>query len=341
MKQIGYRDIVVLGGLCALALSATPQHARADASGVSFWLPGPFGSLAATPTVPGWAYETIYIHLQMSAGGGTSFVTSNGIRGSVVAGLNAHADALVEGVTYTSALPVLGGQAAFTVLAAPGDVGAGITASLTGPLGNTISGSKFDNRFTVSDVFYQGTLKWNQGVNNEMVYIAGNIPSGTYDPNRLANLSFGFWGVDVGGAYTYLDPKAGHEFSIAGGVTYSAINPYLQYQNGIDAHLDWAASQFISKSVLVGVAGYYFQQLTDDQGPGATLGGFRGMAVGIGPQIGFLFPVGDYQGYLNLKGYADLETENRPKGWSTWVTFAISPKAPEASATAKPIVRKY
>jgi hypothetical protein len=45
----------------------------------------------------------------------------------------------------------------------------------------------------------EGTLKWNQGVNNEMVYITGNIPSGTYDANRLANLSFGFWGVDVGG----------------------------------------------------------------------------------------------------------------------------------------------
>jgi len=341
MTQARHRNIIVTGVLCGLAFTASPHNALADASGVSFWLPGTFGSLAATPTVPGWAYETIYIHLQMSAGGGTSFVTSNGIRGSVVAGLNAHADALVEGVTYTSALPVLGGQAAFSVLAAPGDVGAGITASLTGPLGNTISGSKFDNRFTVSDVFYQGTLKWNQGVNNEMVYIAGNIPSGTYDPNRLANLSFGFWGVDVGGAYTYLDPKTGHEFSIAGGVTYSAMNPFLQYQNGIDAHLDWAASQFISKSVLVGLAGYYFQQLTDDHGPGATLGGFRGMAVGIGPQIGFLFPVGDYQGYLNLKGYADLETENRPKGWSTWVTFAISPKAPEASPTAKPIVRKY
>ena len=86
-------------------------------------------------------------------------------------------------------------------------------------MGNTISGNKFDNRNTVSDVFYQGTLKWNQGVNNEMIYIAGNIPSGTYDPNRLANLSFGFWGVDVGGAYTYLDPKMGHEFSVAGGFT--------------------------------------------------------------------------------------------------------------------------
>ena len=72
----------------------------------------------------------------MSAGAGKNFVTTNGIPGSVVAGLNAHADVLVEGVTYTSALPVLGGQAGFSVLAAPGNVGAGVSASLTGPLGN-------------------------------------------------------------------------------------------------------------------------------------------------------------------------------------------------------------
>ena len=181
------------------------------------------------------------------------------------------------------------------MLAAPGNVGAGVSASLTGPLGNTISGTKFDNRTTVSDVFYQGTLKWNQGVNNEMVYITGNIPSGTYDPGRLANLSFGFVAFDVGGAYTYLNPQTGHEFSVAAGVTYSLPNPDLQYQNGIEFHLEWGASQFVTKNVQVGLAGYYFQQLTPDSGPGATLGAFEGMAVGVGPQLGFLFPVGDMQ----------------------------------------------
>jgi hypothetical protein len=188
-----HRNIMALGGLCTLALAAMPQTALADAGGLSFWLPGTFGSLAATPTTPGWAYSTIYLHLDSSAGGGKNFVTTNGFPGSVAAGLHARADALVEGITYTSALPVLGGQAGFSLLAAPGNVGVGINATLTGPLGNQISGAKFDNRTTVSDVFYQGTLKWNQGVNNEMIYIAGNIPSGTYDPNRLANLSFGFW----------------------------------------------------------------------------------------------------------------------------------------------------
>ena len=227
------------------------------------------------------------------------------------------------------------------MLAAPGNVGAGVNASLTGPLGNTISGSKFDNRNTLADVFYQGTLKWNQGVNNEMVYITGNIPSGTYDAGRLANLSFGFVAFDVGGAYTYLNPQTGHEFSVAAGVTYSLTNPDLQYQNGIDFHLDWGASQFVTKNVQVGLAGYYFQQITDDSGPGAKLGGFRGMAVGVGPQLGFLFPVGDMQGYLNVKAYKDLAVENRPEGWSGWVAFALTPKAPEPPPTATPIARKY
>jgi hypothetical protein len=340
MGYSGFRRIVAPGILCAIG-TLSPAPALADAGGVSFWLPGAFASLAATPTVPGWAYSTIYLHLQANAGATQNFVTSNGARGSVVAGLSAHGDALVQGITYTSPLSVLGGQAAFTVLAAPGNLGVGIDATLTGPRGNTVSGVATDNRTTVSDVLYQGTLKWNQGVNNEMVYVVGNIPSGTYDPNRLANLSFGYPAVDIGAGYTYLDQKTGHEFSVVGGLTYSAINPYLQYQNGIDFHVDWAASQFISKTVHVGLVGYFFQQLTDDSGPGAKLGGFRGMAVGLGPEIGFIIPLSkDYQGYLNLRGYKDLETENRANTWSTWVTFAISAAAPEMGPAKKVMYTK-
>ncbi|MFK4523010.1 hypothetical protein ABIF90_000991 [Bradyrhizobium japonicum] len=119
-----------LGTALALA-SFTAQPALAASGGVSFWLPGIFGSLAAVPVTPGWAYSTIYLHLNEKAGGGQNFVTSGGIPGSVTAGLNAHADALVMGITYTSPMPVLGGQAGFTVLTAPGNIGAGIDATLT------------------------------------------------------------------------------------------------------------------------------------------------------------------------------------------------------------------
>ncbi|KRQ03035.1 SphA family protein [Bradyrhizobium manausense] len=334
IRKVGLTIAVALTGFAV-------SPALADSGGVSFWLPGIFGSLAAVPAAPGWAYSTIYIHLNDKAGGGQNFVTSGGIPGSVTAGLNAHADVLVQGITYTSPMPVLGGQAAFTLLTAPGNIGVGIDATLTGPRGNTISGGASDNRTTLTDVFYQGTLKWNQGVHNELVYLTGNIPSGTYDSSRLANLSFGFPAIDAGAGYTYLDPKSGHEFSIVGGLTYNFTNSALRYQNGIDFHLDWAASQFVSKTVHVGIAGYYFQQITDDSGPGARLGGFRGMSVGIGPQIGFMIPMSEgYQGYLNIRGYKDLEVENRPSSWSTWVTFSLSQAASPPAAT-KPIVRKY
>jgi hypothetical protein len=46
--------------------------------------------------------------------------------------------------------------------------------------------------------------------------------------------------------------------------------------------------------------------------------------VSIGTStIGYLFPVGDMQGYLNLKGYGEFDAANRPAGWNTWLTSPI------------------
>jgi hypothetical protein len=58
----------VLAALAAaIAFASTPL--RADQGGIGFWLPGAFGSLAATPVTPGWAMGTIYLHQSVSAGG--------------------------------------------------------------------------------------------------------------------------------------------------------------------------------------------------------------------------------------------------------------------------------
>jgi hypothetical protein len=58
------------GGLCVrfgfaaslflAAIVGTPNVSRADEGGVSFWLPGLFGSLAAAPQQPGWSSALIY-----------------------------------------------------------------------------------------------------------------------------------------------------------------------------------------------------------------------------------------------------------------------------------------
>jgi hypothetical protein len=49
-------------------LSTTASASFADESGVSFWLPRTFGSLAAVPSTPGWAVASVYYHTSVSAG---------------------------------------------------------------------------------------------------------------------------------------------------------------------------------------------------------------------------------------------------------------------------------
>ena len=108
---------------------------------------------------------------------------------------------------------------------------------------------------------------------------------------------------------------------------FSHCAAHTQYQSGIEAHLDWAISPYVGDKLHIGAVGYVFNQLTGDSGAGARLGDFRSRVAGIGPQIGFFFPLADRQGYLNLRGYYEFDARNRLAGWTTFVTFSI--EAPE------------
>jgi hypothetical protein len=322
--------------------------AHADEGGVSYWLPGRFSSLAATPQVPGWSMAEVYYHTTVSAFGAVAAAReiqigrfSPMVNVNFNATLNAQGDLLLLNPTYTFATPVLGGQLAVGVTGIFGRSAASIDGTLTtgfGPFATTRTGSISDSITSVGDLYPQATLKWNAGVHNFMTYVTGDIPVGAYDSARLANLGIGHGAIDGGGGYTYFNPATGHEFSAVAGFTYNFKNQDTQYQNGIDFHIDWGASQFLSKQVFVGLVGYAYQQVTDDFGQHPALGGFRSRVVGIGPQIGYLFPVGDLQGYLNLKGYGELDAANRPAGWNTWLTFSISPMAP--TSTVAPTRRR-
>jgi len=301
------------------ALISAPAIAVADEGGVSFWLPGQFSSFAAAPGEPGWALPFVYYHASEDAGDGVAL--HRGRRLTV--GLDATADMLFALPTYTFATPVAGAQAALGVGAAVGRMKADISATLTGPRGGVLTGSESDSLTATSDLYPIGTLKWNRGVHNFMVYTMADIPVGSYDPARLANIGINHWALDVGGGYTYLDPKAGHEFSAVLGFTYNWKNHDTDYKNGVDAHLDWAASQFVSPETHVGLVGYFYHQLTGDSGSGATLGDFKSRVAAIGPQLGHFFQVGGKKWYVNVKGYYEFDAKNRPEGWNAWLTLAI------------------
>jgi hypothetical protein len=321
------REQVLPAFVAALAVSLiAPDGARADEGGISFWLPGLFGSFAAAPGEPGWSIASFYVHPAVSANGGKEFFRGD----RIVAGVQGRGDLVGLGPSYTFATPVFGGQAAVSLFGIGGRNWGLVDATLTGPRGNAISGERSQALTSVGDLIPQATLKWNQGVNNYMVYGTGDIPVGDYDKTRLANLGLGHGAIDGGVGYTYLNPANKLEFSAVVGMTYNFINWHTQYQNGLDAHLDTGASYFLTQQLNVGLVGYYFQQITGDRGPGATLGPFESRVAGVGPQLNYFFPVGDkIQGVVNVKGYREFAAENRPEGWNVWLTIAFSPAPPK------------
>jgi hypothetical protein len=109
-------------------------------------------------------------------------------------------------------------------------------------------------------------------------------------------------------------------------------NQTTQYQSGVDFHFDWGASQFLSKQFFVGLVGRAYDQVSGDSGPGDRVGAFESRVFAVGPQLGYVFPIAGKQGFLGLKSYFEFEARNRPEGWNTWLTFAISDAAPTPSA---------
>ena len=327
----------------AAGLALCPGISRADESGISFWVPGLYGSLAATPATPGWSVATIYYHTSVFATGAAAAARefqvgrfSPNVNLNLNLNLSGQGDIVFLAPTYTFAQPFLGGQLSATLASVYGRNAASIAGTLTasvGPLTTTFAGMREDALVSAGDLYPTIKLKWNNGVHNYMVYGAGDIPVGAYDPNRLANLGIGHGAVDVGGGYTYFNPATGNEFSGVGGFTYNFLNPDTNYQSGVDFHFDWGTSHFMSKQLFVGFVGYAYQQITDDFGQPPILGGFRSRVFGLGPQIGYIFPIGDNQAFLGLKGYREFAAENRPSGWNTWLTFSISEAAPTSTVT--------
>ena len=345
------RGLPVACAILAGGVLCSPVSAIADEGGVSFWLPGLFGSLAAVPQQqPGWSLATIYYHTSVSAGSDVSLArefTIGRIPANLGVTLNASvhstADLALFAPNYVFATPVLGGQASLGMMAVAGGANTNLTGSLSGLLATPIGGVPFMRSDTIGDsvtgfgdLYPMASLKWNQGVHNFMTYMTGDIPVGLYDSTSLANLGIGHGAIDGGGGYTYFNPQTGHEFSAVGGFTYNFVNPATNYQNGVDFHLDMAAAQFLSKQVFVGAVGYIYNQLSADRGSAPILGPFESRVAGIGPQFGYIFPLGDMQGYLNLKGYFEFDNHDRPAGWNTWVTFSVSPAAPPAPTPPTP-----
>lgn len=310
------RTVAPAAWLLVALVAMAPLSAFADEGGVPFWLSGAYSSLSAVPATPGWSLATQAYYYSGDAGGNRQFVRG----GSVVAGLDSDLGLLLAQPTYAPKARVMGGQASFGLAFG---YGRNSTSADINLLPDDVRFNRSDAASGFTDLYPIASVAWNRGVHNWMTYVTGDIPTGSYDSTRLSNIGIGHAALDAGGAYTYFDPKTGVEFSALLGFTYNWKNPDTQYKNGIDAHLDWAASRFLSQHWEVGIAGYVYDQLTGDSGAGAKLGSFKSGVAAIGPEAGYAFTVGGKPAYANFRGYWEFWSRNRLEGYALFATVVI------------------
>src|SRR5262245_33755762 len=155
--ELSIRPLAAIAVLALATIVSAPGSALADEGGVSFWIPGFFGSLAATPQQPGWSLATIYYHTSVSAGSDVARareITTGrmpiNVSASLTASLDANADLGLAIPSYVFATPVLWGQASVSLI---GIYGRSSVPSLTGTLAGVLATPFGTIPFTRSDNF--------------------------------------------------------------------------------------------------------------------------------------------------------------------------------------------
>jgi hypothetical protein len=153
--RLRVRSVITAVFFAFVAVAATPSISLADEDGISFWIPGFFGSLAAAPQQPGWSLASIYYHTSVSASGNAAVAReitigqlNPKINVSVSAHVSTNADLGIVAPSYTFATSFLGGQATAYLLGLYGSN----STSLDGPVSGTVGPFPFSrsSRATLS-----------------------------------------------------------------------------------------------------------------------------------------------------------------------------------------------
>jgi hypothetical protein len=213
----------VVAALIAYVSVMIPVNAIADEGGVSFWVPGFFGSLAAVPTGPGFGLDTFFYDTNVNAGADVAIAREFQIGRlnptlTLTAAASVHANFGFEWINpvYAFATPILGGQlsvGAGTLVGYGSTTLQGTVTASVPPFSVTRSDNITDTVAGNGDLYPQVMWKWHNSVNNVLLYATGDVPVGQYSSTSLANLGIGHGAADGGFGYTYLDEKTGREFS--------------------------------------------------------------------------------------------------------------------------------
>ena len=165
-------------------------------------------------------------------------------------------------------------------------------------------------------------LAWKTGDWQIDTMVPVYAPTGSYEQGRLGNPGLNYWTFDPNIGVAYSNKKSGFNAMMRVGCAINTENADTNYRSGSLVHFEGAIQQILpvgSGFMTLGAEGFYFEQVTDDSGSGATLGDFRGRTAGVGPVLGYIQPLGRQALIVELKWLPELDTKNRLEGDYLWL----------------------
>ena len=297
-------------GFAILLQGATASLAAE--SGVGFYLLGSRGPAAGVVPPPGtYLQNDLYFY-----SGSAQASRDLPFGGEVVAGVDADAVVNLVSILSSTSIAVFGGNLAFSATLPVGYQD--VSASLS-PGGFGVD----DDILAIGDPVVGSQIGWHSGNLHYTLATLVNVPIGQYDEDSIANVAFNRWGADLTFAASYIVPETGWDISAAVGVTFNGENPATDYTTGTEFHGEWALSKSFSPAFSAGIVGYYYDQLTGDSGPGASLGDFKGRVAAVGLTAAYNFEVAERPVSIRFKYFDEFEAVNRLEGSSAFLTLAL------------------
>jgi len=195
----------------------------------------------------------------------------------------------------------------------------------------------------MGDPILKPQLAWGSGPHYGKLALGIVFPWGTHDDDTVVSVGRNYWSFDPTFTYTYLNDAG---WDLSGTIGYM-INledrlPGPNYETGDEFHLDAMLGKHFGDRFALGIAGYWYSQLTDDKGftPPPLESGYPSEGGGFGP----VFMFGSKNFSLVGKWLYDPSATNRLKGDLYMLSFVArfggeAPPPPPIVNTPPPVAR--
>ena len=313
-------SVALKAGVLVAALAAFANPANAVEGGATVYLLGSGGPGAAElPPLKGVYFANTLYRYEGKAEGGRVFP----IGGSVVAGLEADLLANFATVLWVPATDLAGGTLALGFAMPLGRPDVEVSTVIIGPLGNQFQIDRSQANTLFGDPLLTAAWGWKSGRTSVQLSTLLNIPVGSYRDGSLSNVAFNRWALDTSLAATWRDEPSGWDVSGKAGVVFNGKNDATDYNSGDEFHVEAAVEKALSPKFSLGVQAYYLKQISDDSGPGARLGPFKGEVTGVGATAAYRFKVVDMPATLRLHALTEFNATNRLEGNSIFLDFSM------------------